>query len=100
MDSNIRKLVHGATQDNDLSALSEAYKKLKKERQSSDDKLDAVSSDLFVLCAEAALKVCLLLSFIWLLSIRVSFFEIPMLKLRYDNLPLCLKDKHHALIKL
>ena len=66
MDSNIRKLVHAATQDNDLSALSEAYKKLKKERQSSDDKLDAVSSDLFVLCAEAALKVCLLLLFVWL----------------------------------
>ena len=59
MDSNIRKLVHAATQDNDVSALSEAYKKLKKERQSSDDKLDAVSSDLFVLCAEAALKVCI-----------------------------------------
>ena len=61
MVSNIRKLVHAATQDSDLSALSEAYKKLKKERQSSDDKLDAVSSDLFVLCAEAALKVRLLL---------------------------------------
>ncbi|KAL9983920.1 hypothetical protein ACROYT_G006166 [Oculina patagonica] len=56
MDSNIRKLVHAATQENDLSALSEAYNKLKKERQSSDDKIDAVSSDLFVLCAEAALK--------------------------------------------
>ena len=59
MDSNIRKLVHAATQENDLSALSEAYNKLKKERQSSDDKIDAVSSDLFVLCAEAALQVCL-----------------------------------------
>jgi len=59
MDSNIRKLVHAANQDSDLSALTEAHKKLKKERQSSDDKLDAVSSDLFVLCAEAALKVCL-----------------------------------------
>lgn len=65
MDSNIRKLVHAATQDNDLSALSEAYNKLKKERQSSDDKIDAVSSDLFVLCAEAALKVCLVMLFIW-----------------------------------
>ena len=69
MDSNIRKLVHAATQDNDLSALSEAYKKLKKERQSSDDKLDAVSSDLFVLCAEAALKVRPLL-----FCICVTFF--------------------------
>jgi len=59
MDSNIRKLVHAASQDNDLSALTEAYDKLRKERQSSDDKVDAVSSDLFVLCAEAALKVCL-----------------------------------------
>lgn len=57
MDSNIRKLVHAASQDDDQSALSEAYNKLKKERQSSDDKIDAVSSDLFVLCAEAALKV-------------------------------------------
>lgn len=58
MDSNIRKLVHAASQDNDKSALFEAYSKLKKERQSSDDKIDAVSSDLFVLCAEAAQKVC------------------------------------------
>lgn len=57
MDSNIRKLVHAASQD--LPALTEAYDKLRKERQSSDDKVDAVSSDLFVLCAEAALKVCL-----------------------------------------
>lgn len=64
MDSNIRKLVHAATQDNDSSALSEAYNKLKKERQSSDDKIDAVSSDLFVLCAEAALKVWLVTLFI------------------------------------
>lgn len=56
MDSNIRKLVHAASQDNDESALFEAYSKLKKERQSSDDKIDAVSSDLFVLCAEAAQK--------------------------------------------
>lgn len=60
MDSNIRKLVHAASQDDDLSALTEAYDKLRKERQSSDDKIDAVSSDLFVLCAEAALKVYLL----------------------------------------
>ena len=60
MDSNIRKLVHAALQDDDLSALTEAYEKLRKERQSSvDDKIDAVSPDLFVLCAEAALKVCL-----------------------------------------
>ena len=63
MDSNIRKLVHAATQYNGLSALSEAYNKLKKERQSNDDKIDAVSSDLFVLCAEAALKVCLVMLF-------------------------------------
>lgn len=57
MDSNIRKLVHAALQDDDLSALTEAYEKLRKERQSSvDDKIDAVSPDLFVLCAEAALK--------------------------------------------
>ena len=81
MDSNIRKLVHAATQDNDLSALTEAHKKLKKERQSSDDKLsDAVSSDLFVLCAEAALKVCLSLLFSRLLSTRYAlrFTETPM----------------------
>ena len=58
MDSNIRKLVHAASQDNDLSALTEAYEKLRKERQSSvDSKIDGVSADLFVLCAEAALKV-------------------------------------------
>ncbi|CAH3151990.1 unnamed protein product [Porites lobata] len=56
MDSNIRKLIHAASQDDDLSALTEAYGKLRKERQSSDDKIDAVSSDLFVLCAETALK--------------------------------------------
>ncbi|XP_074608699.1 cilia- and flagella-associated protein 46-like [Acropora palmata] len=57
MDSNIRKLVHAASQDNDLSALTEAYEKLRKERQSSvDNKIDGVSADLFVLCAEAALK--------------------------------------------
>ena len=59
MDSNIRKLIHAASQDDDLSALTEAYGKLRKERQSSDDKIDAVSSDLFVLCAETALKVSL-----------------------------------------
>lgn len=59
MDSNIRKLIHAASQDDDLSALTEAYGKLRKERQSSDDKIDAVSSDLFVLCAETALKVTL-----------------------------------------
>ena len=57
MDSNIRKLIHAASQDNDLSALTEAYGKLRRERQSSDDKIDAVSSDLFVLCAETAFKV-------------------------------------------
>ena len=62
MDSNIRKLVHAASQDNNESALFEAYKKLKKERQSSDDKIDAVSSDLFVLCAEAAQKVRCIIS--------------------------------------
>ena len=59
MDSNIRKLIHAASQDDDLLALTEAYGKLRKERQSSDDKIDAVSSDLFVLCAETALKVSL-----------------------------------------
>ena len=59
MDSNIRKLIHAASQDDDLSALTEAYGKLRKERQSSDDKIDAVSSDLFVLCAETALKASL-----------------------------------------
>lgn len=57
MDSNIRKLLHAASQDDDVSALLEAHSKLRKERQAGDDKIDAVSSDLFVLCAEAALKV-------------------------------------------
>lgn len=67
MDSNIRKLVHAASQDSDPSALKEAYDKLRKERQSSaDDKIDAVSSDLFVLCAEAALKVCIVAFFIYI----------------------------------
>ena len=67
MDSNIRKLVHAASQDSDPSALTEAYDKLRKERQSSaDDKIDAVSSDLFVLCAEAALKVCIVAFFIYI----------------------------------
>ena len=69
MDSNIRKLIHAASQDDDLSALTEAYGKLRKERQSSDDKIDAVSSDLYVLCAETALKVSLYM--IW-----YSFFNI------------------------
>lgn len=78
MDSNIRKLVHAGTQDNDLSALSEAYNKLQKERQSSDDKLDAVSPDLFVLCAEAALKVCLLCYLFDSSQYALHFTEIPM----------------------
>lgn len=73
MDSNIRKLVHAATQDNDLSALSEAYNKLQKERQSSD-----VSPDLFVLCAEAALKVCLLCYLFDSSQYALHFTEIPM----------------------
>ena len=58
MDSNIRLLIHGASESTDLSSLNEAYNKLKKERLSCpSDKQDSVSADLFVLCAEAAFKV-------------------------------------------
>lgn len=58
MDSNIRLLIHKASESNDLPSLEEAYIKLKKERQSGpSDKPDSVSADLFVLCAETAFKV-------------------------------------------
>lgn len=59
MDSNIRQLLHSSAKENNLQNVDEAYAKLKKERQSTAkiDKPDAVSSDLFVLCAETAFKV-------------------------------------------
>lgn len=59
MDSNLRQLLHSASEENNLQNLEEAYVKLKKERQSAgNDKPDAVSPDLFVLCAETAFRVC------------------------------------------
>lgn len=57
MDNNIRNLIHVALEENSLNLLNEAYSKLKKERQSPSDKIDAVSPDLFTLCAETAFKV-------------------------------------------
>lgn len=60
MDSNIRQLLHSSSENFNEQNLEEAYAKLKKERQSTvtSDKPDAVSSDLFVLCAETAFRVC------------------------------------------
>ena len=58
MDSNIREIVHTALEENGASSLIEAYSKLKEERcKSTNDQVSTVSSDLFVLCAEAALIV-------------------------------------------
>ncbi|XP_048585353.1 cilia- and flagella-associated protein 46 isoform X2 [Nematostella vectensis] len=57
MDNNIRNLIYTSSEDNKDNNLSEAYSKLKKERQAVGDTADTVSPDLFVLCAEAAYKL-------------------------------------------
>lgn len=80
MDSNIRNLIHVASGENNAEVLNEAYVKLKSERQTPNDRVDAVLPDLFILCAETAFKVRSEKTFIFPEILNIIKFSAKLMK--------------------
>lgn len=57
MDTTIRSLLGKAEQKSSRQCLYDAYGKLKGGRTNTSDQTDPFHSDLYVICAEIALKV-------------------------------------------
>lgn len=57
MDHAIRQLLLKSERDFDGKSLDDAFEKLKRGRKDVSDQTEPFSSDLFVICAQTALKV-------------------------------------------